>query len=75
MKKTHLFVALLFIASSLSAQNIEEQLFNLPDIIFEKVLTPVGYEGAYELKVRQPLDHKDPSKGYFYQRVFKSRRF
>ncbi len=72
MKKTHLFVALLFIASSLSAQNIEEQLFNLPDIIFEKVLTPVGYEGAYELKVRQPLDHNDPSKGYFYQRSFLS---
>ncbi|MDC1451539.1 hypothetical protein N8371_03900 [Vicingaceae bacterium] len=72
MKKTHLIVALLFIASSLSAQNIKEQLFNLPDIIFEKVLTPVGYEGAYELKIRQPLDHKDPSKGYFYQRAFLS---
>ncbi|MFT6165887.1 MAG: hypothetical protein ACJAV5_001824 [Vicingaceae bacterium] len=72
MKKSNFIIALLFIVNSLSAQNIKEQLFNLPDIIFEKVLTPVGYEGAYELKIRQPLDHNDPSKGYFYQRAFLS---
>ena len=72
MKKINFLIAILFIAISLSAQNIRERLFNLPDIMFEKVLTPVGYEGAYELKIRQPLDHKDPSKGYFYQRAFLS---
>jgi len=72
MKKSHLLIALLFLANLLSAQNIREQLFNLPDIMFENVLTPVGYEGTYELKIRQPLDHNNPSKGYFYQRAFLS---
>lgn len=72
MKKTNFFITLIFISSLLSAQNISEQLFNLPNVIFEKVLTPVGYEAAYELKIRQPLDHNDPSKGYFYQRAFLS---
>lgn len=70
MKKTSFFIAFVLIANLISAQNIREQLFNLPDVMFEKVLTPVGYEAAYELKIRQPLDHNDPSKGYFYQRAF-----
>ena len=72
MKKTSFFIAFVLIANLISAQNIREQLFNLPDVMFEKVLTPVGYEAAYELKIRQPLDHNDPSKGYFYQRAFLS---
>ncbi len=72
MKKLNFFIAFIVIANSLSAQNISEQLFNLPNIIFEKILTPVGYEATYELKIKQPLDHKDPSKGYFYQRAFLS---
>lgn len=70
-KSTYLIIGLLVI-NTLSAQNISEQLFNLPDVIFKKALTPVGYEAAYELKVRQPLDHNDKTKGYFYQRVFLS---
>lgn len=72
MKKTSFFIAFVIIANIISAQNIREQLFNLPDVMFEKVLTPVGYEAAYELKIRQPLDHKNPSKGYFYQKAFLS---
>lgn len=72
MKKTSFFIAFVLIAHLISAQNIREQLFNLPDVMFEKILTPVGYEAAYELKIRQPLDHNDPSKGYFYQRAFLS---
>ncbi|HQU60312.1 MAG TPA: S28 family serine protease, partial [Saprospiraceae bacterium] len=36
--------------------------------------TPIGFEAVYELNIRQPLDHKDPSKGYFYQRAFLSHR-
>ena len=51
-------------------QNIEDLLFSLPDLIFKKIETPDSFELAYELKVRQPLDHFDPSKGFFYQKVF-----
>lgn len=57
-------------AQPVASPNIEAALFNLPDVIFKKIEFPEGFEAAYELKVRQPLDHKHPDKGHFYQRVF-----
>lgn len=54
--------------------DLEIELFHLPDVIFKKIDTPNGYQSAYELKIRQPLDHKDHSKGYFYQRVYLSHK-
>lgn len=56
------------------AQSIEKQLFLLPDIIFEAIEAPEGFEEAYKIMVKQPLDHKDPSKGHFYQKVYLSHR-
>ena len=53
---------------------LERQLFNLPDVIFEQIEAPPDFEVAYELKIRQPVDHLDASKGYFYQRAFLSHR-
>lgn len=74
MKHLFLILHLLVFASVTIAQpiatTIENQLFNLPDIIFKKIDAPEGFQAAYELKVRQPIDHKHPEKGYFYQRVF-----
>lgn len=68
-----LFVAF---SVSLSAQkiNLEEQLYNLPDVIFKKIESPEGFEAAYELKIKQAVDHKNPTKGYFYQRAYLSHR-
>ncbi len=54
--------------------NIEEQLYNLPDVIFKNISIPLGFEAAYELKIKQPIDHKNPEKGYFYQRAYLSHR-
>lgn len=53
---------------------LEMKLFNLPDVVFKQIETPDGFEAAYELQVRQPIDHEDPSKGYFYQRAYLSHR-
>ncbi|NBG65912.1 S28 family serine protease [Acidiluteibacter ferrifornacis] len=67
---------LLLLSATLTAQdfNIEEQLYNLPDVIFKKINTPLGYEAAYELRIKQQIDHQDPKKGYFYQRAYLSHR-
>ena len=54
--------------------DIELDLFEMPDVIFKKIDTPENYKAAYELRIRQPLDHDDHSKGYFYQRVYFSHR-
>ncbi|MCF8244680.1 MAG: hypothetical protein K9J37_09345 [Saprospiraceae bacterium] len=62
------FANLVFTQNAVS--NVETALFNLPDVTFKKIDTPEGFEAAYELKVRQPIDHKHPEKGFFYQKVF-----
>ena len=36
----------------------------------KKVKTPEGFSASYELKIKQPIDHQNLEKGYFYQRVF-----
>lgn len=71
MKNLLLLFLITFSASAL-AQNLEQLLFELPDVSFKAIKTPDGFEAAYELSVKQPLDHKDPSKGHFHQRVFLS---
>lgn len=70
-------LALLFslmISVVVHAQSIEHKLYELPDVIFKKIKTPEGYESAFELKIKQPLDHDHPEKGHFYQRVFLSHK-
>jgi PS-10 peptidase S37 len=46
---------------------LEKALFNLPDLQFKKYSKPTDKYLKYELKIKQPLDHNDPSKGYFFQ--------
>ena len=68
----------LFLLSSLTimAQTspLETALFQLPDVIFKSIETPPGYTAAYELQIKQPLDHEHPEKGHFYQRAYLSHR-
>jgi hypothetical protein len=72
MKKNLVLLFLLVIGLNISAQNssIEKDLYCLPDVVFEQINTPLGFESAYKLMVKQPLDHKDSSKGFFYQKVY-----
>lgn len=49
---------------------IENALYDLPDVIF----TEIGKADTFELKIKQPLDHRHPEKGYFYQRAFLSHK-
>ncbi len=74
--KNIFLVFLIATSANLGAQNpnIQELLFTLPDVIFEKISTPLGYEAAYELKIKQPIDHEHPEKGYFYQRAYLSHK-
>ncbi len=72
MKKIlQLFLTTFLLLNLLSAQSdLEKALYDLPDIRFEKIKTPDGFESAYLVNIKQPLDHTDPSKGHFYQRVW-----
>lgn len=49
-------------------QKLEQKLFDLPDVRFEKSSNPGRYP-VYKLSVKQPIDHNDPSQGHFYQAV------
>lgn len=71
-----LFVKVFLLINFINAQdsNFETLLFELPDISFEKINTPKDYEQAYILRVKQPIDHSDPSKGHFRQKVYLSHK-
>ncbi len=61
-----------FLSSTIFAQEterLEELLFELPDIQFKRLDDTDGFP-TYILKVKQTVDHKDHSKGYFHQRVW-----
>ncbi len=75
MRQHFLLTVVLFLCFNgllIGQSALEYRLFELPDVIFKAIETPNDYQAAYELRVKQPLDHNNPSKGYFYQRVFLS---
>jgi len=73
MRKVLLFLIIfagLFQLSNAQQQNLENLLFELPDVIFKEIETNGDFETSYELHIKQALDHTQPEKGYFYQRAF-----
>lgn len=73
MKTIQIILFLLSFSVFVNAQSdLEKQLFELPDVIFTKIETPEGYEAAYKLMIKQPLDHSNESAGHFYQKVYYS---
>ncbi|MEO0723345.1 MAG: S28 family serine protease [Bacteroidota bacterium] len=62
------------IAAQAQTTALEQALFGLPDVIFKAIDAPDGYAAAYELHIKQPIDHNNPDKGHFYQRAFLSHR-
>ncbi len=74
-KHSYLLILFIFCFSAINAQSIlEKKMFELPDVIFKEIEAPKGFEAAYELMIKQPLDHKHPEKGHFYQKVFLSHK-
>jgi hypothetical protein len=69
-----LFLAFTFHIAVAQNENLERLLFELPDVIFAKIETAPNFEASYELQIKQPIDHSDTSKGYFYQRAFLSHK-
>mgnify|MGYP002725479272 CR=1 FL=1 len=76
MKKTIFLLLILFLSfySRAQKENIESSLSELPDITFERINKINGYDFNYVLKVRQPLDHFDTTKGFFHQKVYLSHK-
>ncbi len=58
---------------SLVAQSLEDRIKALPDIVsVEKMQQNSFFSEAFSIRVKQPVDHQHPEKGYFLQRVFLS---
>ncbi|MEM9819757.1 MAG: S28 family serine protease [Bacteroidota bacterium] len=75
MKKNLLLLSCICTTSlMLSAQSIVQRLFELPDVIFDEIESADGFQQTFELRIKQPLDHQNPNKGHFYQKVFLSHR-
>jgi hypothetical protein len=76
MKNILLYIFFIGSSLTLSAQisDFDKLLFDLPDVVFEKINTPKGYESAYKLLIKQPIDHNNPDHGYFYQKAYLSHK-
>ena len=72
MKKQFLLLFLFFAGYQLAnaqTEDLENLLFDLPDVTFKKIDTRQDHI-TYELKIKQPIDHSNPSKGFFYQKAY-----
>lgn len=63
-------ISILNLVNHSFSQTIEEKLKEMKDVRYEKVTTPEGFVSAYKVFVKQPIDHKDPSKGFFNQKIW-----
>lgn len=73
MKIRFIFIIIVLVHHICWAQtDLEKQLFELPDVIFTAIDTPEGFEAAYTLMIKQPLDHNHPERGHFYQKAYLS---
>lgn len=76
--KLILSLALLCLFLPAKAQNqeaeLETLLYMLPDVQFRKSLKPPEKALQYVLKIKQPLDHAHPEKGFFYQSALLTHR-
>ena len=68
------FLLGIILIPNIQAQDINQKLFELPDVIFKEIKSTSSYQHTYELRVKQPVDHLDLSKGYFYQKVYLSHK-
>ena len=59
----------LVVTTASDEPRLERALFDLPDVAFEKISEPDEALPRFMMRIKQPLDHKDPSRGHFYQRV------
>ncbi len=60
--------------AALVASDIKTMLFELPDVIFEEVEQKDKSLRFFNIQIKQPIDHKNPSKGHFYQHLFLKHR-
>ncbi len=73
MKKIALFVLFFLVYTQLaSSQTIRQQLEAIPGVKVVQKKAAKQFTESYTLLVTQPLDHSNPDKGTFTQRVFLS---
>ena len=63
---------MLWLISSAQTTELQEYLNNLDGVEFVKIDSGEKFNEFYELLITQPLDHNNPDKGNFKQRVFLS---
>jgi hypothetical protein len=74
----NVFTTLIFVIAIVQInwgqQSIETKLFELPDVIFSPLDAPDGFEKAFEIFIKQPVNHDDQDGAFFYQKLYLSHR-
>lgn len=70
---TKIFSILLIVLlplATMADEALKQKLKALPNVVeVNEIQNQKGFESRYIVKFKQPLDHKNPDKGYFTQRV------
>lgn len=70
-RSTLLFVLFLFINSTAVGKTIEELLAQkIPGLTVQRLAVKKPFNKVFVMRLKQPLDHKNPKAGYFEQRLF-----
>ena len=66
-----LFVILWVVKLPLLSSELTSYLEKYPDVAEIKALTPHNFfRESIQIKLKQPLDHQNPERGTFLQRIF-----
>jgi hypothetical protein len=60
--------------SLIAGESLEEKLKEIHSITFEKTPTIGSFNDSYKILIKQPIDHSDSSRGFFYQKVYLSHK-
>ncbi|GJQ64693.1 MAG: tripeptidyl aminopeptidase [Melioribacteraceae bacterium] len=71
MKRAFILVFLFLQVGFLFAStSLETFLSSLPAVTYEKIETMKGFESSYKIYIDQPLDHDNPGRGTFAQKMY-----
>jgi hypothetical protein len=69
-----LAIAVAGTAQAAAEPDLLDRLRALPDAVVKEIAAPAPFDRAFEIWLLQPVDHDEPDRGTFYQRMFLAHR-
>lgn len=68
-------ILVLLISNNLIAQtSIKEKLNKIEGLRISEIYAKEGFTACFKILIKQPIDHSDTTKGFFYQKIYLSHK-